>query len=95
MPVLTAEDFRDWERAYDQDPWGDERNDWRQMAVEITRGDPETEVSLDYPYVVTEEELEERKEALETRRKELDPAEVEARLKAAREKHYASKNAKK
>lgn len=92
LPCLTAEQFRGWERFYDQDPWGGEREDWRAMAIEITQNDPDTEVTLTYPYVSTDDELEARQEALETRRKQLDPEEVAAKFKLAREKHYAKKN---
>lgn len=88
---MPADWFNDWKQAYDQDPWGDERNDWRAMALEIVRGDPDTDARLLYPYWEQEEDLEERLAALGKRRAEVTP-ELAARLKADKEAYLKAKN---
>ena len=84
---LTAEQFNDWLRAYDQDPWGEEREDLRRMAYEML-ADPSAEVKPVYPYFENDDDLIEQNDELAKRREAIDPEIVAAKFAKAREEHY-------
>ena len=83
-----------WERFYAQDPWGEERQDLRELANELRRRGAE-DIGWFAPYMKTDEELAEecraQKEAMAAKVAELDREAVDAKLEAAKQKHYENK----
>jgi len=90
---MTYDDYCFWERLYEQDPWGELRQDWRAVAVLMQQYDPDTNVSLQWPYFDSEERDNAELEDLNKRQAEAlaDMDAIEARLRKARELHYAAK----
>lgn len=87
---LTWQQFEDWNRYYEQEPWGDIRADLRASANTLFA--PGSDHNLIWPYFPDEEEMWAKHEALEARRKTLaDDPEHQAKLKAARQKYWAEK----
>lgn len=55
--------------------------------------DGESDVNPVFPYIETDDELLERKSAMDSRQKTLDPVAMEDRLRKAREAHMAKRGA--
>ena len=91
MPCLTAEQFQDWQQFYDQDPWGGERDDWRAMASEMRQRDPETDVTMNYPYWQIDDEREAIRETLEKKRRSMTDEDIAAVFKTSREAYLKDK----
>lgn len=84
MDHLTAEQWRGWEKFYEQEPWGDLRQDMRTLAQSLVVTGADTDVSLIFPYWDSSEEMFAKHKELEART--ANP-ELMAKLKAARERH--------
>jgi hypothetical protein len=81
---LTAEQWRGWEDFYEQEPWGEQRQDMRTLAQVLTLTGNGRDISLMYPYWPDGDELYDKHKELEA--KAADPAH-QAKLKEARRKH--------
>lgn len=85
LTSLSWSQFTDWQRAYTQEPWGDERQDQRTLALAAWIKAPATWSGelpeLLYPYFQTGEDLLAQKAILDTRAEE-----IKAKWKAQRER---------
>lgn len=83
---LTAAQWCGWEQYYEQDPWGEDRQDLRAAANTLFALGDCQDIQLMHPYITDSAEAYEKHKEMEARQK--DPA-LQAKLKAAREKHIA------
>ncbi len=80
-----------WRKAHHQQPWGDERADLRLAANTLWNAASGSDApNLTWPYITGADELWEKHEELDDRRKNLGP-EHEAKLKAARQQYWEEK----
>lgn len=90
----TRESWEIWERFYEQDPWGEVRQDLRMLASLMLQWNPRGEVRMVWPYFVTEEESLEQLAQQEKQLAAMDMAAIEAKFAKALEEHEAKKKAK-
>jgi hypothetical protein len=87
--VLTWDQFRGWQKAFAQRPWGDERADFRAAANSLWNHASGSDApNLTWPYMNDAEEMWEKHKELE--RHADDPA-IAEKLKLARQKHMEEK----
>lgn len=78
----------DWEQAYEQEPWGEFRDDMRNVASVMHLLHQPGQLSLMYPYL-TSENLDREVQQLQKLQKRAQTPEHKAKLRAARDKHRA------
>jgi hypothetical protein len=92
---LTHEQLQGWQQAFEQEPWGDFREDMRAVVTMLHArpGGSET-TSMMWPYFPGRDEFEQKVKELQAQEKRLGPAHDE-KLKEARRKHLEMMKAQK
>lgn len=88
---LTYEQWCKWEQFYEQDPWGESRQDMRSMAMLLTQWVKDTETSMIWPYWESDEDAAETFREGQKLLAELGTERIQEALKRGREKHLVEK----
>lgn len=79
----------DWEQAYEQEPWGEFRDDMRNVASVMYLLHQPGQLSLMHPYLQDTDSLDREVKHLKQLEKRAQSPEHKAKMKAARARHIA------